>query len=86
MDLSPRDLEVYAYLKNLVDTKACKSSSEAEKMLRTKFWHVSMMNSYTYVQRYFRYREKIESQLAVYKADPENVTACETQVCSSCEA
>ena len=88
MQVSQQDLAVYAYLKTLIETKACKTSQDAEYKLRCKFEHVTIMNSYTYVMRFFRYREKIESLLAAQTADtnPENVQTCETQVCASCEA
>lgn len=88
MQVSQQDLAVYAYLKTLIESKVCKTSQDAEYKLRCQFEHVTMTNSYTYVMRFFRYREKIESLLAEQMAatNPQNVQACETQVCASCEA
>lgn len=75
-----KDLDVYAFLKTLVETKAVKTSGEAEVLLRRHFEHVTHFNSYTYVMRFFRYREKIESALADRSADPQNVQTCSAQV------
>jgi hypothetical protein len=74
-----KDLDVYAFLKTLVDTKAVKTSTDAEVLLRKTFEHINHFNSYTYVMRFFRYREKIESSLAERTADPQNVQTCQTQ-------
>ena len=78
-----KDLDVYAYIQILAQSKAYKTSSEVEPVLRQKFEYVTHFNSYTYVMRYFRYREKIERLLAERSADPENVQACPTQVCEA---
>ena len=88
MQVNQQDLAVYAYLKTLIESKECKTSQDAEYKLRCKFEHVTMTNSYTYVMRFFRYREKIEALLAerMVATNPANVQACETQVCTSCQA
>ena len=78
-----KDLDVYAFLKTLVDTKAVKASGDAEVLLRRTFEHVTHFNSYTYVMRFFRYREKIESALAERTADPQNVQQANSQECCS---
>lgn len=81
MQVPPQDIPVYIYLKSLIEGKEVKTSQEAEYKLRCKFEHVTMTNSYNYIMRFFRYREKIEALIAAHleTTDPQNVQACETQ-------
>lgn len=81
MQFTPQELTVFAYIKMLRDTKACKTSHEAEPLLRQKFYFVTMSNAHTYLSKYFRYCEKIEALLAEREGiqTEQNVQACQAQ-------
>ena len=79
------ELEVFAYIQELVRTRQVKMSSDAEPILRRKFDWVTMNSAYRLAMTYGRYRQKIDVILAERQKadDPENVKA---NCCHTCEA
>ena len=79
------ELEVFAYIQNLVQTKQVRLSSDVEPIIRRQFDWVTMTNSYHLAITYGRYRQKIDTILAERQRaeDPENV---QTNCCHTCEA
>lgn len=82
---SDAELEVFAYIQELIRTKQARMSYEVEPFLRRKFDWVTHNSSYRLSMAYGRYRSKIEALLAEREQskDPENVKA---NCCSPCEA
>lgn len=79
------ELEVFAYMQELIRTKQVRISTEAEPILRRKFEWVTTNNSYRLAMTYGRNRQKIDTILADRQKadDPENVQA---NCCRTCEA
>lgn len=79
------ELEVFAYIQELIRTKQARMSYDVEPFLRRKFDWVTHNSSYRLAMAYGRYRNKIEALLAERQSssDPENVKA---NCCSPCEA
>lgn len=79
------ELEVFAYIQELIRTKQVHMSSDAEPILRRKFDWVTMTSSYRLAMAYGRNRQKIDAILAERQRadDPENV---QTNCCRTCEA
>ncbi len=62
------ELKVFAFLKELIETRQIRTSTEAEILIRRTFDWVTHQNSYRLAMAYGRYRNKIDpllSELAV---------------------
>ena len=81
MDYTPRDLDVFRFCFQLI-ADGCKSSFEAERALRVKFWWVTHLEAERLVKRFSRERSKIEEVLGLRAstAEIQNVreTCCAT--------
>lgn len=74
MNYSPRELEVFRFCFQLIE-EGCKSSFEAEKALRAKFWWITHLEAERFVKRFCRERSKIEEILGLEDCttEPQNV-------------
>jgi hypothetical protein len=59
---TPNELEVFRYCFKLL-SEGCKTSFEAERALRKKFWWVTHFDSERLVKRFWKERHKIEEVL-----------------------
>jgi hypothetical protein len=84
MDYTPRDLEVFRFCFDLI-ASGCKTSFEAERALRVKFWWASHLDSERLVKRFLRERSKIEGVLGLEARTPElkNVKASRDSCCAT---
>lgn len=64
MDYTPRELEVFRFCFQLI-ADGCKTSFEAERALRVKFWWVTHLEAERLVKRFWRERSKIEEVLGL---------------------
>jgi hypothetical protein len=64
MDYTPRELEVFRYCFQLI-ADGCKSSFEAERALRVKFWWATHLDAERLLKRFWRERSKIEGVLGL---------------------
>lgn len=82
---SDAELEVFAYIQELIRTRQVHMSTEVEPILRRKFDWITTNNSYRLAMTYGRYRQKIDTILAERQRaeDPRDV---EANCCRTCEA
>ena len=65
MSYSPNEIEVFRFCFQLI-SEGCKSSFEAERYLRVKFWWITHLDAERFVKRFWRERSKIEEVLGQY--------------------
>ncbi len=84
MDYTPRELEVFRYCFQLI-ADGCKTSFEAERALRVKFWWVTHLDAERLLKRFWRERSKIEGVLGLRARTSEiqNVKASGDPCCAT---